>query len=94
MAFARTVIEENSVSEEIDKFIEKYPRLKEMWEGWTWRLSRGPERDGVQIPGTDAYVVRTPYFNAFQLPISLGILYKYNDDEVTIVGLRVDEYDS
>jgi hypothetical protein len=40
----RTIVEDPSVSEAVDKARVKYPRLDEAFEGLKWYLSRVPER--------------------------------------------------
>ncbi|HSY03764.1 MAG TPA: hypothetical protein VK819_16495 [Acidobacteriaceae bacterium] len=40
----RTVVEEQSVSEAVDKARNRYPRLGDVFEGMKWYLARAPER--------------------------------------------------
>lgn len=50
MAQARTIVETPQVAADRDAAQLRYPRFEEAWEGWTWRIARGP--DGLYaVPG-------------------------------------------
>lgn len=93
MAFARTIIEETDFSTALDEGCKQFPRLNDLWEGWKWRLSRGPEIDSVPIPGSNptAYLIKTPDLGDYELPSSVTFLYTFTPDEVTLIGIRIEQ---
>jgi hypothetical protein len=88
MAKARTIrAEPPSVMDEIDRWCDKFPRIKELMDGSKWRLCREPEK-GYKFAGDISeflYKVQRPseHFPA------ITIRYKYTDEEVIILGIKI-----
>jgi hypothetical protein len=89
VSFLRTLIESAEASAELDRLRKEFPRFDEYWLGWSWRLARGPDRGAVQVPSIDppVFVIRTFEFLP-DMP-TITILFRYTDDEVEIIGIRV-----
>jgi hypothetical protein len=89
---ARTIVEEEEVSDALKAAAKNYPRLRDFWEGWKWRLARGPEKDAYAVPGTDpqAYLIKTGDYSANGAPHSVTILYTFTDDEVHILAVKIE----
>ena len=64
--------------------------LSEIFDGIKWRLSRAPE-EGYPMPGTSpqAYLFKIDPIEE-SLPL-VAALYKYDDNEVTIMAIRIIE---
>lgn len=88
MAFARTVIENVGVREQIEAAREKYPRIEEVWDAWLWRLARDPNRDAFPL-GNGLYSIKTTDLSNYGLPEGITLLYSFTEDEVTIISIRV-----
>jgi hypothetical protein len=93
MSFARTIVEEPQVSAAVDAAETKFPRFGALWNAWTWRLARGPAIQAYKIPNTypDTYLIKSPDLSQYALPHSITIMYRFTDDEVHILDLRIVE---
>jgi hypothetical protein len=91
MAKARSVTEEKRVSVEIDNATAKYPRFVDVWDSWKWRLSRAPQTDAVCIRETDntMMIKSDPTLSHYGVPI-ITILYKFTDNEVNILAIKIN----
>ncbi len=88
MAFARTVIENDGVREQIDAAKKKYPRIDDVWDAWIWRLARDPERD-ASPSGNGLNLIKTADLSNYGLPEGIAFLYRFTEDEVTIISIRI-----
>ncbi len=90
MAFARSIREEDEVSATYETASVLYPRLEQLWEAWKWRLARGPEEDAVKVTGTNpqAYLIKTWDFSEHGMPMSITILYTFDENEVQILSVK------
>ncbi len=89
MAYARTIIEQPEVSAILDSEIKAFPRLKELFDGLKWRLSRQPEA-GYAVSGTSppVFVVRSQLWPGF--PGRLILEYRSTENEVTIIKAKLE----
>lgn len=89
MAFARTIVETRDASSIIDEQIELYPRLRDLYDGLLWRLSREPEL-GYPVPATQPQLllVHSRDWQRPGLPVIL-IAYTYSDEQVFVQAIRV-----
>jgi hypothetical protein len=87
MVKARTIVEDECVSQEVAKLIKKYPRIDDLWEAWKWRLSRDPITDATPI-NDNVMIIKTSSSNlSFGVP-SIAILYSFSEDEVHVLGIK------
>ncbi|HKO52131.1 MAG TPA: hypothetical protein VJV79_30695 [Polyangiaceae bacterium] len=93
MAKARTIIEEPEVEKELAAASKKFPRFEQVWNGWTWRLARGPLDGAVAVSETNppAYLVKAPDFGHYEdLPAAVVILFELpDDDHVVLIAVSV-----
>ena len=90
MAHARTVVECAQVVLDRDAAEAIYPRFATAWEGWTWRIARGPD-GGFAVPGFPNFYMFKSHkgFSPYGVP-QTTILYKILDaDTVEITALIV-----
>lgn len=89
MAKVRPVrAEPASVLEEIDRWCKQYPRIKELWTGFIWRLSREPEKGYDKFAdGNSGLLFKIKGSNEF-FPLII-VRYKYTDEEVIILGIKI-----
>lgn len=89
----RTIREEPQAEAVLDDLFKRFPRFEQVWEGWSWRLAKDPALDATQIPGLHppVFMVRTPDFSQYKIPVEVTIFYEWDDDEVKILGMRVLE---
>jgi hypothetical protein len=87
MAKVRTIRAEPSVMEEVNRWCEKFPRIKELMNGSMWRLSREPEKGYEFANGTDGFIYKIerpdesfPY---------ITVRYKFTDEEVIILDIKL-----
>lgn len=86
MAWAREVVEELTVSEDIDEICEKHERVRELFDGLLWRVSRDPEA-GAEVGGKGRlHVIRSELWEA--MPGSLALAYRFDDDTVHVIGVQ------
>ncbi len=92
MTKARTIREEQSVESVIDDCIARCPRVEELWEGWKWRLSRGPTKDATAIDEERGiWMIKTPSDNShYGLP-TIAILYRITATEVDILAIKCND---
>lgn len=94
MAKPRQIVEEHAVSAALEAAREKFPRLEEVWLGWTWRLVRNPLIEAVPVPGSkpQAYIVKSPDFGHYEgLPSALVILFVLpNDEQIQFLQVWAD----
>lgn len=92
MAIARTIIEELTVGELVDEVTQRFPRFEYVWESWKWRLSRDPITDSMLLNevGGVRLIRSDPNYEQYQAP-SVTILYKHNDDVVSILSVVIHE---
>jgi hypothetical protein len=90
MGFARTIVEEPTATDALDRYRTEYERFDELWIGWTWRLARDPLAEAFQLPGIDppAYLIKSGDLSRYGLPSSVTILYRVTEDEVIIISVR------
>jgi hypothetical protein len=86
-AKARTIIQEQRATATLDAECARFSGLSEVYRGLEWRISRDPKA-GYCIPGSDpaTYVIRSKEW--VNTP-SLVLLYRFTDDEVTILAARI-----
>lgn len=86
---ARTIREAEDIEPTLRAASEKYPRIEEVWEGWKWRLARGPQA-GYKLPGATPtmYLIKSEGSETLQIP-ALTILYAFDDDHVDIHSVRI-----
>ncbi|HSH86812.1 MAG TPA: hypothetical protein VK958_06110 [Methylophilus sp.] len=87
---ARSIIESPEVEQALNEAVTTFPRINDLWEGWKWRLARGPQEDAVQITGTNAWIIKTADYSEFGTPKSMTILFDFNEDEVNIISIKLD----
>jgi len=89
MIKARTIVEDECVSDELTKLIKNHPRIDDLWEAWKWRLSRDPITDATPI-NDNVMIIKTSSANlSFGVP-SIAILYSFSEDEVRVFGIKHD----
>lgn len=84
----RTIVEENRVSMLVDDTLPSWPRLREVLDGWYWRLSRDPGIGFEFEPGL--FLIKTLEFSFEGVPF-LTILYEFDEQEVRILSIRAIE---
>jgi hypothetical protein len=86
---ARTIIEENNVSTDIQIFRQQFPRFDDAYAALQWQLSRKADTLGLHshYNGKDYRLYRQGADPVARTP-SLVVVYWYTSDEVTITGLR------
>lgn len=76
-----------SVLEQLDRWREKFPRIKEQVDGSLWRLRREPEEGSKFANGIDEFIYKierpTEYFP------HITLRYKFTDEEVIILDIRI-----
>jgi hypothetical protein len=89
MAFARTIVEEPTASDALDRYRKQYRRFGEFWNGWSWRLARDPLAEAFQLPGVEppTYLIKSGDLTSYDLP-SVTILYRVTEDEVLVISVR------
>jgi len=88
MAFtARTVVEEQGVSDKIQNAIPKYPRIEDAFEAVKWVVARSPER-GHKINGF--HLIKSSPWDIEGYAI-ITAAYTYDDDNVIISDIRISE---
>lgn len=87
MAKARTIrMGSPSVMEGLDRWCEKFPRTKELWDGAIWRLCREPEK-GYKFANIDEFIYKIERPSEYFPYIT--VRYKYTDDEVVILDIKI-----
>ncbi len=92
MSILREIVEEHCVAQEIDKLNVKHVRLEEVFSALKWRLAKQPQV-GYRMfasDGTDKYLIKTDPNPTLNIP-GILLLYTYNDIQVNIIDIRVDE---
>jgi len=86
---ARTIVEEQSVSADIKAFQQRYARFDDAYEALKWTLARRADQLGLRSPwkGVEYRLYRQDGDPIAGTP-SLIIVYYFDINEVTIVGLR------
>ena len=90
MAQARTIRESHQAAKDRDAAQAKFPRFEEAWEGWSWRIARGPDA-AFAVPGFPNFYLFKSHggFAQYGVP-QTTILYKIvDDDTVEVFGLLV-----
>jgi hypothetical protein len=90
MANLKTIRESQSVEADINMTCRDWPRFESAWEGWTWRIARGPEK-GMPLPNHQGvYLFKShPAFVEYGIP-ETTILYRVvGDDVVDIISIKV-----
>ena len=85
MAFAREIIESHDAASVIDNEIKRNPKLDDFWEGFKWRLARGPEM-GYRVPSTDPTTHVTHFYHWGVAGIVVA--YRFSEDRVEILNLK------
>lgn len=91
----RTIVWEQHVQEKLTPYLEEYEKLGELLLAIEYVLERNPE-DKETIPiGEDfpncRYITRYP-FEELDIPLpKIQLLYEYDEDEVVIWEVRVQE---
>lgn len=83
---SRAIREDAVVTDAINAYQNGFQRTNELWAGVQWVLSRIPHV-GQQINGS--HILKTGEFTHPQIPV-LTILYSYDDTEVHIVAVRME----
>lgn len=88
MALPRNLILENRAASVIDAAAVTYPRIRDMYEGLEWRITRQPE-SGELIAGFDPprRIVHSLEWPGF--PGSLVLTYQYTDTDVEVIGAKI-----
>ena len=88
---ARTIVEESQVSDCIYSGLIKYPRLEDIWDAWKWRLSRDPETDSVTVDEvSNTMLIKSDQRHSSYGVPTITIMYKYTDDEINILYIKID----
>jgi hypothetical protein len=94
-AVLRTVIEERVVSDAADRFTVTFSRFDEAWDALRWLLARDPaQKNAARYVGAGVAHGVMVYVQAGD-PIArtpdIWVVYTYNDDTVTIMGINAVE---
>ncbi len=90
---AKTVIEENAVSEAIDQAKARYNRIDDLYEGLKWRLARQPDDAHVPIPDVEGFhTIKTIRWLIEGVPV-IQAVYRITDDEIIITSIRIIDPD-
>src|SRR5258708_7028438 len=89
MAFARTIVEARDASALIDTEIDNYPRLRDLYDGLTWRVARDPHI-GYPVPETSPplFLVHSRDWKRPGLPV-IVLAYTFTVDRVFVQAVRV-----
>lgn len=90
MVRLRTIIESKAAETAVDLAQKQYPRFESAWEGWTWRIARGPET-AFKMPGyVDVYMFKShSAFTEYGIPETV-ILYKVKDENsIEIIAVQL-----
>ena len=84
MAFARTVVDEKSVSAILDAEIARDASVEDVIDSLKWLIARKPD-SGYLIGGSNPprYVIKSKPYPAF--PTILRLLYTWDDNEVNVL---------
>jgi len=89
--WARQIVEEAGVAEEIDVARVSAARTDDVYEGLKWTLARDPAV-GVRIPSGDgAFMLykTSSSWTAEGLPV-VRVAYTYDEDQVVFLAVKVD----
>lgn len=87
----RTVCEDASVMDTIDRELVKHPRLQQVYDGLKYRLARWPDKRGVKVVRTeDVFMMKTPDLLKLGIP-TIRVLYTYDDNEVNVIAVDIVE---
>ncbi len=87
MFFARTVVEEKSVTDFIEKHQEEHRRLEDVYEAIKWRIARSPG-DGFEIAGTDKRLLKTVDRPTIGIP-AVVVMYSFDEETVIIEAITL-----
>jgi hypothetical protein len=89
---ARTIVEEQSVSADIENFRQAFARFDEAYDALKWNLARRADSLGLHShwKGTEYRLYRQDR-DPIALTPSLIVVYTYSVDAVTIVALRAEQ---
>lgn len=87
---ARTIIEDEHVSADIDEATKRYPRCGDVWEALKWDLARVPDKGAVQMG--PYWMKKSLGWAVTGVPV-IAALYKFDETSVEIVGVRITRHD-
>jgi hypothetical protein len=90
MSKMRTLIESSAAIAEVDTATLNWPRFESAWEGWTWRIARGPEK-GFPVPQSPGVFLFKSHeaFHTYGVPVTLILYRVIDEDRVEIISVRV-----
>jgi hypothetical protein len=87
---ARTIVEEQSISTDIKTFRQRFARFDDAYDALKWTLARRADQLGLRSSwkGIEYRLYRQDGDPIAGTP-SLTVVYCYDNNEVTIIALRV-----
>ena len=88
----KTIVEDRDVANAIDKHVQTYTALVDLWEAIKWTLARKEQPEGSQIIGTSensrcyAYAVEG---NTLWNTPNVGVIYLVRENEVEIIDIKI-----
>jgi hypothetical protein len=88
---ARTVIEEPSITSQIQTLSQQFSRFDDAYEALKWNLARRADRLGLHsVVGGVEYRLYRQERDPIAHTLALIVVYTYTIDDVTIVALRAE----
>lgn len=92
MSFAKTIVESDEVTEQLDELRQNFDRFDDIWTMLSWKLARDPESPtSYLIPNTnpDKYITKVADNDVEGVP-SVTVLYSFDQDNLYIEAMRVE----
>lgn len=89
----RTVVEEHTAAQTVDRLTQAYPRFEEAWEGLKWLLARNPVLKGSvrKMVGTEEYRLYVLAGDAVAKTPDLWVVYTHTDAQITVLDVEARE---
>ncbi len=87
----RSIVEENSVRQDAERFKAQFQRFDEAWDALKWLLSREPDqKNAARHSGGQASVYVQAADGLAKTP-EIWVVYRYDDNEVVLLGVNAVE---
>ena len=94
--FARTIVQDDSVSAEIDRLTRSLNRFEDAYMALEWLLSRACDEVGAlsrEVGGQRYFLYRQAGDTVATTP-DIVVVYTYDDDEVVLIGLKAEQVET
>ena len=89
----RTVVLNDGIDDEIDQLKDTIERFDDTYRALEWILARNPEIGQHRVVDGSRWYVHVQASDRLAHSPEIWVLYQFDDNEVTIFGLRAEPYD-